>query len=187
MLITLLVVTAVASLVTAATIGRWLRHRRVVVGTVAAVAGGLATAGVIWLLIAGLFIAAAVELWPLSRRQGPDTAFSRSCYAEFLGEAPPAHVTEIYCRKEWGFGGDSIDTMRFTSHEASTLQAIVARLDLEPVPASERSRVRYLSGPRWWPEQAELSRVRDVYRRRDREFLWVEPTSGDAYFQRANF
>lgn len=112
MWITLLVVTAVASLVTTATIGRWLRHRRVVVGTVAAVAGGLATACVIWLLIAGLLMAAAVELWPLSRRQGPDTAFSRSCYAEFLGEAPPAHVTE---------------------------------------------------------------------------FLWIEPTSGDVYFQRANF
>lgn len=187
MFVTLLVVTALASLAAAATIGRGLRHRRLAVGTVAAVAGGLATASFIWLLIAGLFVAAAVELWPFSRRQGPDTAFSRLCYAEFLGAAPPADVTEIYCRKEWGFGGDSINSMRFTFHETSTLQAIVARLQLEVVPASERGRVRYLSGPGWWPEQAELSRARDVYQRHDREFLWIEPTSKEAYFQRANF
>jgi hypothetical protein len=37
MFITLLVVTTFASLATAATIGRWLRHRRLVVGTVTGV------------------------------------------------------------------------------------------------------------------------------------------------------
>ena len=139
LLVTLLVVTTLASLAVAATIGRWLRHRHLAVGTVAGVAGGLVTASVIWLLMAGLFIAAAVELWPFSRRQGPDTSFARSCYADFLGAAPPADVTEIYCRREWGFGGDGIDSMRFTFRETSTLQATVARLGLEAVPASERA------------------------------------------------
>ena len=187
MFVTLLVITALASLTTAAVIGRWLRYRRLALGLVAAVCGGLATAFAIWLFIAGLFFAAAVELWPLSRRQGPDTAFSRSCYAELLGAAPPADVTDIYCRKEWGFGGDSIDSMRFTFRESSTVRVVVARMRLEAVAASERNRVRYLSGPRWWPTQAELSRVRDVYQRHHRDFLWIEPTSREAYFQRANF
>jgi hypothetical protein len=187
MLTGLLAVTLLASLAVAVVIGRRLRNRGAIVGTVAGMASGLVTACLIWLAIGGLFLAAAVELWPLSLRQGPDTAFSRSCYAEIFGEAAPADVTRIYCRREWGFGGDGIDSIRFTFQDAATAQAIVTRLQLEAVPEPERGGVRYLSGPRWWPAQAELSRLRDVYQRRGRAFLWVDPASKEAFFQLANF
>ena len=143
----LLVVTLVASLATALAVSWWFRNRRLVARVLIAVIGGLATACVIWAVIVGLFLAALFEPWPFELRQGPDTEFSRTCYAEFLGEPPPIDVTRVYCRKEWGFGGDSISSIRFAYRATSTIDSIVARLQLVAVPASELGRVRYLSGP----------------------------------------
>ena len=68
-LVTLLCISVVAALAAAAWVGRRLGYRSVAVGLLAGVAGGLTTALVLWLLVAGLFLAAAVEVWPLSRRQ----------------------------------------------------------------------------------------------------------------------
>ncbi len=180
----IIVSTAVAS-----TIAWSLRNRNqsLPVLILAAVAAGLVTAGIIWVAFVGLFLVQVFEPWPLSLRQGPDTAFSRACYEEFLGETPPADVTRVYCRKEWGFGGDSIYSIRFAFRAPSTVQAIVARLELNPVPAAERDRVRYLSGPGWWPLQVELSHARDVYQRNGIEFFWVDSESMEAFYQQANF
>ena len=161
--------------------------QRLAVRILAAVAGGLAAAGAVWAVIMGLFLVALFEPWPLSSRQGPDTTFSRACYEEFLGEPPRADVTNVYCRKEWGFGGDSIYSVRFTFRAASTVQAIVERLQLDAVPAAERDGVRTLSGPGWWPERDELSRVRDIYQRRGIEFLWVNSEAKEAFYQKAHF
>lgn len=147
----------------------------------------MASACVLWALIVGLVVTALFEPWPLSRRQGPDTVFSRECYAEFLGEAPPADVTQVYCRKEWGFGGDSISTIRFAFGATATIDAIVERLELEVVPVSGLDRVRYLNAPGWWPARDRLSRVRDVYQRRNIEFLWVDRESMEAFYQHAQF
>jgi hypothetical protein len=185
-LLRLLLVTFAASIAVALILGRRLQNRPMAVRVVLALGGGLATACAIWAVIAGLVLGALFEPWPFSLRQGPDTAFSRMCYAELLGETPPGDVTRIYCRKEWGFGGDDILSIRFAYQRAATVEAIVARLQLEAVDASERDGARYVSGPAWWPEQHRLLRTRDVYRR-SREFLWVDEEAMEAYYQHANF
>jgi hypothetical protein len=182
----LLVGTVIVSSATALAVGWWLRRRRLAVRVAAAVAAGLGTACVVWASTVGLFLAALFEVWPLSLRQGPDTAFARECYAEFLQGPPPEGVTEIYCRREWGFGGDDVYSLRFTFRERSTVEEVVDRLDLLEVPESERGR-RYLNGPGWWPQKDELWRARGVYQRRGIEFLWVDFESMDAFYQRANF
>jgi hypothetical protein len=189
MAFTLLSFTIVASVTVALTIAWRLRNRKqsLPVLVLAAVAGGLATAGIFWVALVGLFLVQVFEPWPLSLHQGPDTVFSRACYEEFLGEAQPADVTRVYCRKEWGFGGDSIYSIRFAFRAPSTVQAIVERLELDPVPAAERDRVRYLTGPGWWPLQVELSHARDVYQRNGIEFFWVDSESMEAFYQHANF
>lgn len=187
MLFKLFVVSVLASAATALAIAWWLRSRRLAVRVLVAVGGGLATACVIWAAAVGLLLASLFEPWPIGLRQGPDTIFSRACYAEFLGGAPPVDVTRVYCRKEWGFGGDSIYSIRFSFRAASTVQAIVKRLQLDEVPAAARDRVRYLNGPGWWPQKTRLSRVQDVYQRRGIEFLWVDSKSMEAFYQQANF
>jgi hypothetical protein len=138
-------------------------------------------------LIVVLFLVALFEPWPVGLRQGPDTTFSRACYAEFLGGTLPVDATRVYCRKEWGFGGDSITSIRFAFRATSTVEAIVDRLQLDAVPALERDRVRYLNGPRWWPQKTQLSGVQDVYQRRGIEFLWVDHEAMEAYYQHAQF
>jgi len=135
----------------------------------------------------GLFLIALFEPWPVRLRQGPDTTFARRCYAELLGGSLPVDVTRVYCRKEWGFGGDSITSIRFSFRATSTVDAIVDRLQLQALPPGEREEARYLNGPRWWPERIPLSRVPDVYERRGVEFLWVDRDAMEAYYQRAYF
>jgi hypothetical protein len=96
-------------------------------------------------------------------------------------------VTQVYCRKEWGFGGDSIASIRFAYGATSTIDSIVTRLQLVAVPASERGGVRYLSGPRWWPAKDRLLEIREVYQRRRMEFFWVDSEAMEAYYQHAAF
>jgi len=187
MLTRLLVVTILASAAGALAIGWWLRHRRLVVRVLGTIAGGLAAACVVWASIVGLFLIALFEPWPVRLRQGPDTTFARRCYAELLGGSLPVDVTRVYCRKEWGFGGDSITSIRFSFRATSTVDAIVDRLQLQALPPGEREEARYLNGPRWWPERIPLSRVPDVYERRGVEFLWVDRDAMEAYYQRAYF
>jgi hypothetical protein len=129
-----------------------------------AVATGLATACVIWVSAVGLFLAALFEVWPLSLKQGPDTTFSRACYAEFLGGPPPPTVTEIYCRREWGFGGDDVYSLRFTFRERSTVQQVVERLQLQAVTGSEHGD-----------------------QRNGRAYLWVDFEGMAAFHQDARF
>jgi hypothetical protein len=183
----LLVFTVITSLAVAFTVGWSLRNRRVVVRVLASLAGAVATACVVGVLAVGLLLAALFEPWPLGLRQGPDTTFSRACYAEFLGGLPPVDVTRVYCRKEWGFGGDSIYSIRFAFRATSTVQMIVKQRQLETVAEAERDKVRYLSGPGWWPHRTQLSQARDVYQRRGIEFLWVDSASMQAFYQQANF
>jgi hypothetical protein len=186
MLSSLLVLTVVVSVGAALAVAWRVRSRRLRSRVLFAVAGSLATAAVLWALIGGLFVVALFEPWPLALRQGPDTAFSRACYAELLGDAP-VDVTEIYCRMEWGFGGDSIASIRFVFQSPSTVDAIVRRRQLEAVPAAEHADARYLGGPKWWPPKDRLLSVRDVYQRSRHEFLWVDVETMEAYYQHAGF
>jgi hypothetical protein len=149
----------------------------------AALAAGVAAASAVWGVALGAFLVVLFEPWPLALRRGPDTAFSRSCYAEVLGGVPPADVTRIYCRKASRFGSDTIDTIRFGFRANVTIEAIVRRLELVAVPEAERGRVRYLNGPRWWPPESRLGRVRDVYDRGGVGFFWVDAEANEAFFQ----
>lgn len=150
-----------------------------------------ATLALLWLSLVGALLVALFEPWPLSRRQGPDTEYARSCFLQHLGQSPPEGITNIYCREEWGFGGDSIYTMRFSFRDESALVELVRRLGLESVPATNRDRVRYLSGPSWWPTRAQLEASLEAYHRSRVEFLWIDRNIdrnlGVAYYQRANF
>ena len=183
----LLIFTVLVAAASALATGFWFRRGRRMVRVLVAVVGGLATFCVAWVVIAGLFVVALFEPWPIGRRQGPDTAFAHACYAEFLGGALPLDVSGVYCRREWGVGGDSITSIRFAFRWTSTVDAIVKRLQLEEVPESEQGSVRYLAGPGWWPERVRLSAVRDVYQRRRIEFLWVDRRAMEAYYQHAQF
>jgi hypothetical protein len=182
----LVVASLVAASATAWATAWWLRRRHPAIRVGGAVVVGLGTACLIWVSTVGLFLASLFEVWPFSLRQGPDTAFSRECYEEFLGGPPPPHVTAVYCRREWGFGGDDVYTLRFTFRERSTVQQVVERLQLEPVPESERGG-RYLSGPEWWPSRDQLWRLGDVYRRKDTVHLWIDYEAMEAFYQEANF
>jgi hypothetical protein len=160
-----------------------LRDRRAAVRLSLAIAGGVGTACLIWAVTVGLFLGALFEPWPFSLRQGPDTAFSRACFADLAGGTPPEDVTGIYCRREWGFGGDDILSIRFAYRRAETIEAIVTTF--QRVPASGRDEVRYLSGPGWWPAK-DMLQAGEVYQRR-RAFLWVDVKAMEAYYQHANF
>jgi hypothetical protein len=118
---------------------------------------------------------------------GPDTDYARSRFEAHFQEPPPDSVAGIYCREEWGFGGNSIYTLRFEFREPEVIERLVERLALEPVPEAERAALRTLPAPDWWPPEAVLKNSNEAYQRSGVDFLWVDRETGRAYFQRANF
>lgn len=138
-------------------------------------------------VVAGLVWAAVFEPWPISRRHGPDTPYAKETYARLLGHKPPAGAREIYGREEWGFGGDSVYSLRFRFEAPETIAAIVGAPEWRPVRPENLGRLRYLRGPPWWPPEAALRRIPEAYDNRGIEALWVDRANGIAYFQRANF
>jgi hypothetical protein len=161
------------------------RHRANYVVTL--LTGALTASGTLLLLLLGAFFVALLEPWPISLHQGPDTAFSRSCLVQVLGTPPPDGVSRVYCRQQWRFGDERVISVRFSYDSQATVRSIVSQLQLRLVGASERSSVRRLDGPGWWPAQAALDRAREIYQRGGIDVLWVQPESNDAYFQRAAF
>lgn len=154
----------------------------------------LCALGVIWTVLTTMWLGhlgAAyvflVEPWPLSVRQGPDTGYARAGFERYLAVAPPADVSGITYRDEWGFGGDSIHSLRFRFTERSTIAGIVERLRLGRVPDHERAALRYLGEPGWWPPEERLDGLDEAYRRSGVDFLWVDGETGEAFFQHANF
>jgi hypothetical protein len=182
---------AVVSAFLAGCVAAWavyrFRARRPLVRVLAGGAALLGTLSVLAAAFAGLVIAALFEPWPLSRRQGPDTDYARAAFEGHLGVAPGASVSNVYHRDEWGFGGDSIQSIRFDFDDPSIVAEIVARQRLEEVPPEGLPQVRYLHGPSWWPERAALAALPRVYARGRIDFLWVDEENGRAYFQRAQF
>lgn len=155
-----------------------------ILGAATAFAGTLAAA---FASLVGIFVVGTAEPWPLSLRQGPDTDFARRGFERQLGLAPPATVTDLYYRNEWGFGGDSIHSFRFRFEDPSVVRAIVAGQGLSEAETEDRAEARYLAGPPWWPEREELNRLPRVYSRRGSDTFWIDEANGRAYFQRANF
>ena len=183
----LLTLAVLVSSVTALSLAWRLQHRRPTGHFLRGLAAALAASGTLLFLLLAAFFVALFEPWPFSLHQGPDTDFSRGCLAEILGDPPPDGVMRVYCRQEWGFGGDDIISIRFTYNSRATVDAIVRRLQLQLVAAPERQIIRHLDGPGWWPGRAALARARQVYQKGGVDVLWVQPESSAAYFQRANF
>ncbi|MEN8260285.1 MAG: hypothetical protein ABFS02_06825 [Pseudomonadota bacterium] len=128
-----------------------------------------------------------MSLGPFSLRQGPDTDYARACYERYFGRAPPANVGGIFCRQEWGFGGDSINSIRFSFSDRWPLDRLFDDLQLDRVHGNDRGDVRYLAGPDWWPGKDRFASLEEVYQRAGVEFLWVDEDAGEAFFQRADF
>ena len=143
----------------------------------------------IWAAILGAFYVALIEPWPLSLRQGPDTDYARACFERYFGEAPPPDVRDVHCREEWGFGGDSIESIRFGYADADVVERVAAHLRLVRSPDADVRGLRYIRGPAWWPNEAALLALPVFYRFESdpRESLWVDPDGRVAYWQQAGF
>jgi hypothetical protein len=146
----------------------------------------LASLAVAVILVAGLIWAVLTEPWPISRHQGPDTDYAKTLYRVLLNTPPPAGVQGLYAREEWGFGGDSIYSLRFRFEDPAIVAGIVATPRWERVRIEDLSRLRYLAAPQWWPSEAKLRGLTEAYQNRNVEVLWVDRANRQVYFQRAN-
>jgi hypothetical protein len=148
----------------------------------------IASLMVIGILIVGLIWAALFEPWPLSRRQGPDTDFAKSMYRRLVGSEAPQGVRDLYARDEWGFGGDSIYSLRFRFEDPEIAAMIAANAGWERVRPEDLGRLRYLAAPsKWWPTEKRMRGLAEAYHRRSIEALWIDRANHTAYLQVANF
>jgi len=161
-----------------------LRRRRVGARlTISALCGAGVFAG-IWLVLIGVFYAALLEPWPLSLRQGPDTDFAHTCFKRHLWVSEhPSSVFGIYCRDEWGFGGDSIRSIHFSFSDRLQVLQIPRLKELKRVDDPNRRAFRYTRGPAWWPSEARLRALPEAYELQGREYLWLDSVAQVAYFQ----
>ncbi|MSV36347.1 MAG: hypothetical protein EXQ47_12235 [Bryobacterales bacterium] len=149
--------------------------------------GVTASLAMIGILFVGLIWVAFTEPWPFSRRQGPDTAYAKTMHMRVLGSEAPEGVRDLYAREEWGFGGDSIYSLRFRFDDQNIATAIITGPGWERVPSADLGRLRYLAGPRWWPSERSLRALPDAYQNRNIEVPWLDRANHQAYFQRGNF
>jgi hypothetical protein len=119
---------------------------------------------VIGILVVGLVWAVLFEPWPISRHQGPDTAYAKTVYRRLLGSEAPQGVQDLYAREEWGFGGDSVYSLRFRFEDPEIVAEFVAGPSWERVRPEDLGRLRYLAGPKWWPSEKTLRGLPDAYK-----------------------
>lgn len=112
-----------------------------------------------------LFWIAVWQPWPISLREGPDTAFARKGFVRLFGAPPSGAVHEIYYRVDGP--RDPTFFLRCEGVDRARLDGVVQRLGLEPTAVAEL-RASTVGGrpPGRWPQ--------DV----------VEPDGFDAMFQR---
>lgn len=156
-------------------------------------------AAMLWIASLGGVLCWLTEPWPLSLRQGPNTEFARACYRRYLGEIPYKVIHQIYCREEWRLHPlGSISSLRFSFRDTAALRETIKRRSFVPVSVENRSSIRYLSGPSWWPERERLSTATQVYKYKPSLrllsydwsvsaslFLWIDEEAGEAFFQQA--
>jgi len=147
----------------------------------------IASLGVIVILFVGLIRAVLFEPWPISKRQGPDTAYAKTRHEKLLGGEAPRGVQHLFAREEWGFGGDSIDSLWFGFEDRRIVAEFVAKPQWKRVRPEDLERLRYLAGPKWWPAEKKLRGLPYAYEKRNIEVLWVDRAHHQAYFQQANF
>lgn len=214
-LVTLLVLAAFVSapllLPVAILLGRPARHARTPRRRAFA---GAATAMVCvgWLVVAlpGLFwsalYVAAVEPWPLSLRQGPDTETARQSFRDHFGFDAGGSVTEIYA---YSFNlRDSSTYLRFRVRDASVIDRVVRAKDLSVLPDTMRRdpRANAHAGEArlsWWQrDRIDASKTVYVDRRTAERLvgtaattlghhaisnLWLDSESGLAFYRELEF
>lgn len=154
---------------------RWLRG----------IASAAATFLGCWVLLVGAFLFFLFEPWPLSLRQGPDTDYAFDCLREHLNLTAEA-ATSVYCRKEWGFGGDTVYSIRFRFAEANQFDRILDERQMVRFSVKD-GKPRYISGPGWWPSETEMRKLELPFTRGGTEYLWIDFKSSTAFYQMAGF
>jgi hypothetical protein len=145
---------------------------------VASIAVAIVGAVAMWALL--------TEPWPISRRHGPDTPFAKQMFRYVVNRDVPAGAHEVFAREEWGFGGDSIYSLRLEIDTPGVAEEIARELDLSMVPPAQVARLRYFRGPSWWPTAVEVQRIARAYARTD-VVLWVDVERRRAFLQKAGF
>lgn len=187
MILSVIALTALIALLVGGSVAYRLRERPALSRwVIALLATGAAFIGP-WLALIGALLAALYESWPISLRQGPDTDHALACFERRLRGPRPIDVEDVYCREEWGFGGDSIYSVRFSFSDRASIEALARRMELQRVADPARPGFRHLDSSSWWPAEAELRALPEAYGSGDREYLWIDPTARIAYYQRAGF
>jgi len=131
-----------------------------------------------WLLIAlpalfwGALFLRAWEPWPLSLRQGPDTAAARQGFEELFAAPVPESLSALYF---YSFNvRDASYYVRFDYDDPAAIDLIVRSKDLVAVPASARRDMRFdlrahPSHLSWWP----LERINET------QVIFVDRPTGD--------
>lgn len=185
MLLYFMLVAAVLAVVVGILVGRRCSGKTMPMRlTIAAASAGATFVGC-WALLIGALLSYLFEPWPLSLRQGPDTDYALGCLRKHL-DVTEAAVASVYCREEWGFGGDTVYSIRFGFADADQISRIVDKRQLVPF-ALKDGRPRYISAPRWWPSERELAQLDLPFTRGGTEYLWVDPKSRTAFYQKARF
>ena len=154
----------------------------------------------------GALLLSATEPWPLSLRQGPDTAHARQGYERLFGFAPDASLSSLYF---YSFNvRDASYYVRFRFDDAAVIDEIVQARDLVEAPDSARRDTRFdlrassdhLS---WWPPETINAAESLFVDRRTGEkiagaipwnspigfsrLLWVDERNGLAFYREIEF
>ncbi len=103
-----------------------------------------------WLFSCALvaFLAILFEPWPLSLRQGPDTAAAKAGFADVFGADPADGVPAVYYRKK-GAWNNSVIYMRFDIDQPARLASLANAAGLVAY-ASDAPLPSPPDGPSWW-------------------------------------
>ena len=129
-----------------------------------------------------IFVAIA-QPWPLSLRQGPDTAYAKQGFEKLIGIPPPASVSAIYYRADEGWL-DSGYRLRFTCHDPSVVIQIAQRLQLQE--SGEMKAGLGSRDVRWWSEKRQLKTLKCFAREKPGAYywyLWYDPNSGIVWYE----
>ena len=144
-----------------------------------------------WVPMAGMMMihALVAEPWPLSLRQGPDTASAREAFRQAFGNEPPASVSMLYARMEWAGPGEHITSIAFSYTDDAVLRGIVDKLALRAVPPEEIAQLGAFPAPSWFPSSAMLKQLPEAYKQPRTDdpqvfvHLWVDRARRKVYFQ----
>lgn len=122
------------------------------------------------------------EPWPLSLRQGPDTATAKAGFADEFGD-DASGVSRVYYRKESGWG-DATIYLRFDVDQGARLSTLANAAGLVAY-ATGAPRPSPPKGPSWWDARsvhtADVLFI-DMSSGRGMRALWLAADSATAYY-----